>query len=112
MNGMIDVHHHVPAAAIAEAAASVGLTVGRGWTPERALADMDASGIAAAVLTPIVFVADVADPAAAVPLHRAANDYLVLRDESGFDAAQLAAIGAANARPLFPRLAAALDAAG
>lgn len=35
-----------------------------------------------------------------------------LREESGFDAAQLAAIGAANARPLFPRLAAALDAAG
>ena len=39
MNGMIDVHHHVPAVAIAEA---------------------DASGIAAAVLTPIIFVADVA----------------------------------------------------
>ncbi len=36
MNGMIDAHDHVPAAAIAEAAAS---------------------GIAAAVLTPIVFVA-------------------------------------------------------
>lgn len=57
MNGMIDVHHHVPAAEIAEAAASVGLTVGRGWTPERALADMDASGIAATVLTPTAFVA-------------------------------------------------------
>ena len=54
MNGMIDVHHHVPAATIAEAAASVGLTVGRGWTPERALADMDASGIAAAVLTDLI----------------------------------------------------------
>ena len=53
MNGMIDVHHHVPAAPIAEAAGSVGLTVGGGWTPERALADMDASGIAATVLTPI-----------------------------------------------------------
>ena len=62
MNGMIDVHHHVPAAEIAEAAARVGITVGGGWTPERALADMDASGIAAAVLTPIIFVADVADP--------------------------------------------------
>ena len=34
MNGMIDVHHHVPAAEIAEAAASVGLTVGGGWTPD------------------------------------------------------------------------------
>ena len=76
MNGMIDVHHHAPAAEIAEAAARVGVTVGGGWTPERALADMDASGIAAAVLTPIIFVADVADPAAAIPLHRAANDYL------------------------------------
>ena len=57
MNGMFDVHHHVPAAPIAEAAASVGLTVGGGWTPERALTDMDASGIAAAVLRPSGIVA-------------------------------------------------------
>ena len=47
-------------AAIAEVAASVGLTVGGGWPAEQALADMDASGIAAAVLTPIIFVADMA----------------------------------------------------
>ena len=76
MDGFIDVHHHVPAAEIAEAATQAGIPMTGGWTPETALDAMDASGIAAAVLTPTVFVADVADPAAAVPLHRATNDYL------------------------------------
>ncbi len=76
MDGFIDVHHHVPSAEIAEAATRAGIPMTGAWTPEAALAAMDASGIAAAVLTPTVFVADVGDPAAAVPLHRAANDYL------------------------------------
>ncbi len=76
MDGFIDVHHHVPAAEIAEAAQQVGLQMGGAWTPESAMASMDENGIAAAVLTPTIFVADVADPAAAVPLHRATNDYL------------------------------------
>ena len=76
MDGLIDVHHHAPAAEIAYAAGRVGVAVGGGWTPEAALAAMDANGVAAAVLTPLVFVADVGDPAAAVPLHRATNDYL------------------------------------
>ena len=76
MDGFIDVHHHVPSAEIAEAAQRAGLRAGSGWTPETALADMDANGIAAAVLTPIVFVADIARAEAAIPLHRATNDYL------------------------------------
>ncbi len=76
MDGLIDVHHHAPAAEIAEAAQQAGLALGGGWTPEAALEAMDASGIAAAVLTPLIFVADVRDPEAAVLLHRATNDYL------------------------------------
>lgn len=76
MDGCIDVHHHVPSAEIAEAATEVGIPMAGAWTPETAMAAMDASGIAAAVLTPTIFVADVSDPAAAVPLHRATNDYL------------------------------------
>ena len=76
MDGFIDVHHHVPSAEIAEAATQVGIPMAGAWTPETAMAAMDASGIAAAVLTPTIFVADVADPEAAVPLHRATNDYL------------------------------------
>ncbi|MCY4393048.1 MAG: amidohydrolase family protein [Chloroflexi bacterium] len=76
MDGFIDVHHHVPSAEIAEAATQVGIPMAGAWTPETAMAAMDASGIAAAVLTPTVFVADVSDPEAAIPLHRATNDYL------------------------------------
>ncbi len=76
MDGFIDVHHHVPSAEIAEAATQVGIPMAGAWTPEAAMAAMDASGIAAAVLTPTVFVADVSDPEAAIPLHRATNDYL------------------------------------
>ena len=76
MDGCIDVHHHVPSAEIAEAATEVGIPMAGAWTPEMAMAAMDASGIAAAVLTPTIFVADGGDPAAAVPLHRATNDYL------------------------------------
>ena len=76
VDGFIDVHHHVPSAEIAEAATQVGIPMAGAWTPETAMAAMDASGIAAAVLTPTVFVADVSDPEAAVPLHRATNDYL------------------------------------
>ena len=76
MDGFIDVHHHVPSAEIAEAATQVGIPMAGAWTPETAMAAMDASGIAAAVLTPTIFVADVGDPAAAIPLHRATNDYL------------------------------------
>ena len=76
MDGFIDVHHHVPSAEIAEAAQQVGIAMAGAWTPETAMAAMDASGIAAAVLTPTIFVADVGDSAAAIPLHRATNDYL------------------------------------
>ncbi len=76
VDGFIDVHHHVPSAEIAEAARRVGLEMAGAWTPETAMAAMDQSGIAAAVLTPTVVVADVGDPAVAVPLHRATNDYL------------------------------------
>ena len=76
MDGFIDVHHHVPSAEIAEAATQVGIPMAGAWTPETAMAAMDASGIAAAVLTPTIFVADVSDPEAAIPLHRATNDYL------------------------------------
>ncbi len=76
MDGFIDVHHHVPSAEIAEAATQAGIPMAGAWTPETAMAAMDASGIAAAVLTPTIFVADVGDPEAAIPLHRATNDYL------------------------------------
>ena len=59
MKGLIDVHHHVPSAEIAEAAQRLGIPMSGDWSPEAAIEAMDANGIAAAVLTPTIFIADV-----------------------------------------------------
>lgn len=76
MKGLIDVHHHVLSAEIAEVAQRFGISMSGDWSPEAAIEAMDANGIASAVLTPSIFVADVGDPEIAIPLHRATNEYL------------------------------------
>jgi 6-methylsalicylate decarboxylase len=75
----IDVHHHLsPPAYIADLKKShVGLPPTLEWTPEKSLADMDASGVATAILsitTPGVRFGD-HDDAAAADLARACNEY-------------------------------------
>lgn len=78
--GIIDVHHHVRTRAMAEAAAGAGVGMGGGagreWTPEAAIEGMDATGIAVAVLSPVIFITGIADAGAAAPVLRATNDYL------------------------------------
>jgi 6-methylsalicylate decarboxylase len=74
---LIDVHHHLaPPAYIAELKKhQLGLPPTLNWTPEQSLADMDASGVATAILsitTPGVWFDNEAD---APTLARACNDY-------------------------------------
>jgi len=74
---LIDVHHHLaPPAYTAELKKhELGAGPTLDWTPEKSLADMDASGIATSILsitTPGVWFADDAE---AATLARACNDY-------------------------------------
>jgi 6-methylsalicylate decarboxylase len=74
----IDVHHHLaPPAYIADLKKHhLGVPPTLEWTPEKSLADMDASGIATAILsitTPGVWFGG--DDAGAADLARACNDY-------------------------------------
>ena len=74
---IVDVHHHLaPPSYIADLKKrNIGERPVLEWTPEKSLADMDAAGVATAILSitdPGVWFGD---DAAAVPLARACNEY-------------------------------------